>query len=110
MDERTLTALKGSIAKWEAIVAGTGADHGPDNCPLCERYFMDQCFGCPVREKTRRGGCCRSPYVQWDDARFKLGTCTASTPELVVLAQAEVDFLRSLLPVEAAIAKAEGQS
>lgn len=28
MDENTLTALKGSIAKWEGIVAGTIRDLG----------------------------------------------------------------------------------
>src|SRR5262245_41236356 len=33
MDDETLEALNGSIAKWQAIVGGTGEDEGAENCP-----------------------------------------------------------------------------
>jgi len=38
MDEKTLAALRGSISKWEGIVAGTMQDSGASNCPLCKKF------------------------------------------------------------------------
>ena len=98
MDKRTRTALEGSIAKWEAIVAGTGTDEGIDNCPLCQVFFYEQdasgelCEGCPVKEKTGQTGCEGSPYEDWREIPYIYGD------EAKRLAQAELDFLRSLLP------------
>lgn len=99
MPAKTLKALKGSIAKWEAIVAGTGEDMGTHNCPLCHAFYKhDDCDGCPVAEETGNGECHGSPYFLWtasfaDDEPF-----FANTPKRVALAQAELDFLKSLLP------------
>jgi len=98
MPARTLRALKGSIAKWEAIVAGTGEDLGVKNCPLCQEFPDIDCTGCPVRERTGQPFCGGSPYQQWDDETDRAETRRAATPRLVALAQAELDFLRSLLP------------
>lgn len=99
MDERTLTALQGSIAKWEAIAAGTGKDDGTANCPLCEEFYGDDCVECPVKERTGQRACAGSPYDEWTESIgiFKVGG-RADTPARVALAIAEVDFLRSLLP------------
>ena len=100
MDKRTRTALEGSIAKWEAIVAGTGTDEGTENCPLCQLFFDkrdpmgDYCEGCPVKERTGQTCCEGSPYQEWSTNPY------ASEDEAKRLAQAEVDFLRSLLPPE----------
>lgn len=91
MDERTLAALKGSIEKWEKIVAGTGLDKGPDNCPLCQLFYQDDCRGCPVYDFTGQIWCRGSPnewYSQTED-----GSAAEKSA-----AQAELDFLRSLLP------------
>lgn len=106
MDERTLTALKGSIAKWEGIVAGTIEDLGCDNCPLCLEFNEDYvdieqtCGGCPVYRATGRTACQGTPYGDWSRARMLADNArSAVTPELKMAAQAEVDFLRSLLPV-----------
>lgn len=98
MPKRTLKALKGSIAKWEAIVAGTGEDNGSDNCPLCDAFIDRFCEGCPVKQKTGLSFCGGSPYGEFSRHSAVLGTNRATTPELVALAQAELDFLRSLLP------------
>lgn len=38
MEAETLIALQGSIAKWQAIVDGTGTEQGPANCPLCLKF------------------------------------------------------------------------
>jgi hypothetical protein len=95
MDAATLEALKGSIAKWEGIVAGTTRDDGADNCPLCALFNTDDydrienaCEGCPVQKSAGIGFCMQTPYY----AYRHLKTTEA--------AQAELDFLRSLLPAD----------
>jgi hypothetical protein len=100
MDAKTLEALKGSIKKWEGIVKGEIMDNGIDNCPLCELYFGGyECQPCPVYLKTKRIDCDETPYMDW--VAFWDGKSvdkTANCPESRRLAQAEVDFLKSLLP------------
>jgi hypothetical protein len=102
MKDETKRALLGSIKKWEDIVAGTGKNLGSSNCPLCQRFGdfdpdnPDLCVRvgereiepCPVSAKTGKGDCEGSPYYAYE---------RAPSPET---AQAEVDFLRSLLPAE----------
>lgn len=103
MSKATLKALRGSIAKWEKIVAGTGVDKGPDNCALCKRFFYRDCSGCPVNDKTGEG-CQRTPYDRWADVTETETDMTAAghrkavSPEAKEAAQAELDFLKSLLP------------
>lgn len=105
MDERALEALKGSIEKWRAIEAGTVADKGTINCPLCALFIDDDCVACPVRVRDARNAyCSNEEYRAWS-ARMRVldrceydGTRRADTPELVALARAEREFLESLLP------------
>jgi hypothetical protein len=103
MDAETLEALRGSIAKWEAIVAGKGKDKGCANCPLCLKFNRGHihrdkseslpeegpwnCAGCPVAEVTRRDYCEGSPYERYN---------IYATLPLVALE--ELAFLKSLLP------------
>ena len=109
MDDRTLRALQGSIAKWQAIVQGIGTDEGCTNCPLCIEFFdttgetddgevqVDECFECPVFKFTGETGCEGTPHsAAWDalGGRGKL----ANTPAKVAAARAELEFLQSLLP------------
>lgn len=99
MNAETLTALKGSIAKWEAIVAGTGTNGGTSDCPLCKLYnvnrsFVDQCGGCPVMDRTGMKRCIGSPYLRYEEAEDD----GEDEEKLEELAKAELDFLRSLLP------------
>lgn len=119
MNADTRKALIGSIAKWQAIVDGTGEDKGADNCPLCrrfddeERYTDDEgrrryrsCVTergerCPVTLKTGMVSCEGSPYVQWTRLYHSFecgGPYVANTPERLAAAQAELAFLQSLLP------------
>lgn len=120
MDDRTLEALKGSIAKWEAVVAGTGKDDRSENCPLC-RLFINEpkrasdddhivgyCHGCPVVEAVSNDGCRDTPYAEWSahhkrDHAQPFGPLSVVTDcaECTRLAQAEIDFLRGLMPAEA---------
>lgn len=113
MDEKTLTALQGSIKKWEAIVAGTGYDDGADNCSLCilfidngapePEWAQDGCLGCPVALAVGTNGCSKTPYTKWSgyqsgNGRFNGNTRIVFDERSKELAQSELDFLRSLLP------------
>lgn len=102
MDPETLEALKGSIAKWEGIVSGTMHDEGADNCALCQRFHAcfrtipgECCQGCPVNAVSGRG-CDNTPYAHWGMMEID----RVSTDEHRDAAQAELDFLKSLLPKE----------
>jgi hypothetical protein len=92
MDEITLEALKGSIEKWEKIVAGTGIDQGSKNCPLCKVFLEpdppgeNYCDGCPVKEKTGLKLCYGTPYEKWLYCDTKN------------VAEKELEFLKELLP------------
>lgn len=105
MDDIARKALEGSIGKWEAIVAGTGVDHGANDCPLCAIYLRSKgdlappCGGCPVLAKTESPGCYRSPYEEWNGHHFHYHPGMERRihcPECTRLAQAELDFLRGL--------------
>lgn len=114
MDARTLEALKGSIQKWENIVAGTDADRGAENCALCAMFAdnMDdeggECEGCPVKKAVRASGCTRTPYfdyshvTQWSENGQYRVPRQGLEDAARVAAQSELAFLRSLLPPEEA--------
>jgi hypothetical protein len=108
MDAETLEALRGSIAKWEGIVDGTMTDEGPFNCPLCRRFndrkgVSNDCQGCPVMARTGHRGCLESPYQTYDDyiEHCDWNDIPIDKSHAKALAQAELDFLKSLLPSEA---------
>ena len=95
MTEKTLTALKGSIKKWEKIVAGTGTDEGWSNCPLCQLFYGEprNCNGCPVKEKTHLSACVCTPYTKFATARQRKDVSGSRK-----YAKEELKFLKSLLP------------
>ena len=96
MNAKTLKALKGSIAKWERIVAGTGACHGVDNCPLCELFWDRGCRGCPVVQKSGYRLCIGTPFE--GVGRHLSDEGFARTTSAKKAARAELAFLKSLLP------------
>lgn len=107
MKRLTLHALKGSILKWEAIAAGHGLDCGPNNCPLCQEFAGNgsvACMGCPVRDRTRRKYCERTPFIKWYAHQIDVHDTYSSNhveqgcTTCQKLADAEVKFLKSLLP------------
>lgn len=110
MTPETLNALRGSIQKWREIVAGTRPDLGAKDCPLCHLFNNDDteymCKGCPDMDRVSVGACLDTPYAQWSelkdreikDKQRRLNDHTASTPASKAAAQAELDFLISLLP------------
>ncbi len=109
MDTETLTALRGSIAKWEAIVAGKGVDLGADNCPLCRRFndYVNPnagrfCAGCPVALEAGLPRCEGTPYDRYQAAEEAMcdNEDEAGYHENAMAAAAkdELAFLKSLLP------------
>lgn len=100
MPPETLEALRGSIAKWEAIVAGTGEDLGPENCALCQEFITNDCEGCPVYQATQRVYCMSTPYGYYTEGWKAFHIEGRKDIDLTALAQAELDFLKSLLPAE----------
>jgi len=106
MPPKTLRALRGAIAKWKGIVAGTQGDKGTRNCSLCKQFYRNDdrlgCRGCPVRAATQRDYCLGSPHERWRQRmEAKVGyqeSWRVCDEESRALAQAELDFLESLLP------------
>lgn len=83
-------ALAGSIEKWRRIVAGTGRDCGPDNCPLCARYNKySGCGRCPIRQDTGQDYCQATPYDDYYGDYL-------NPPERVKHAKRELAYLRRL--------------
>ena len=103
MNKRTLTALKGSIRKWEKIAAGKGVSRGADTCPLCWLFntgedFSVDCVGCPVMLKTGFRHCVGTPYWRFVGLANRHGRGRATTPAAKAAARRELAFLKSLLP------------
>ena len=103
MNAKTLKALKGSIKKWEKIVAGTGWEQANWNCPLCQ-ISDGSCDLCPVKIKTGKDSCEGSPFCGWDIHQIDVhdqwmgSVRKALCPTCRKLARAELRFLKSLLP------------
>jgi hypothetical protein len=113
MDAATLEALKGSIGHWEDIVACRDNSSGVSACALCAMFREadgESCTECPVKVHTGMDYCSGSPHEEFADALMAVpferkflddGYNFRDYPHLLPLAQAELDFLKSLLPVEA---------
>ena len=105
MEPKTLKALKASIEKWEKNVRARGPGSvllGTEHCPLCQVFYNinGNCYGCPIERKVKNELCDDTPYgkaagawSQWDFNRD-----VTSRKAWQAAAQAEVDFLKSLLP------------
>ena len=103
LSKRQTKALKKSIKKWEAIVAGTGIDDGADNCELCKKYIGCDCKSCPVCLTVSAKWCHNTPHEQWCDYTHRhLKNDLAQEGKVFGkkskrLAQAELDFLKGIL-------------
>lgn len=61
--KKQITALKGSIRKWEKIVDGSGNDDGCKNCPCCQMWASNNlCYGCPIAAFSGEESCYNTPY------------------------------------------------
>ena len=97
MNKKTLEALKASIRHWEENLATDdplkASSKGTD-CALCWLFFDKGCFGCPVNY-TGAIKCWDTPF---DAAAYGISKWKAGGPKPVAEIQAEIDFLKSLLP------------
>ncbi len=106
MDEKTLKALKASIRHWRANVRAIMPDQASvseSDCVLCAQFISNSgCNGCPVKQRTGRMFCQRSPYMAARNAylRWCGDDSLENRRKWRKQAQAELDFLRSLLPVQ----------
>lgn len=108
MEEKTKIALQQSIIKWENNVQLCKEGSAKDitistwTCPLCRLFYDFEdytketcCLGCPIKETTNSPYCRGTPYedvvVPVDNEDY---------PALLEACQAEVEFLKSLLPKE----------
>jgi hypothetical protein len=97
-------ALEKSIEHWERLAANRrlpGEKVGRDHCNLCilYNYSGSDCEGCPVKEKTGREGCMRTPYDKIAHLNMMTPSSYASQ-EFLEVAKEELLFLKSLLPKE----------
>lgn len=108
MPPETLEALRLSIKHWEENVAAVypaAASIGSDGCALCQKFRDNDCVGCPVAEHTNKEACKGTPYYPAISAlHLWLGEPKDAShrEQWRIAAQAELDFLRSLLPTGAA--------
>jgi hypothetical protein len=103
MEPRTLEALKASIAKWERNVEADRAEHvliSSEDCPLCMLFYDEDCVGCPVMQATGALCCGKTPYATASAALSRWSHGVGPHEDYRAAAQAEVDFLKSLLPTE----------
>jgi hypothetical protein len=68
-----LNALRSSIVHWERNAAGDDDGISPQHCALCRSFKMNDCKGCPVREKTGFMDCVETPYVEASKANKFFG-------------------------------------
>lgn len=113
MDANTLRALEESITHWEKNLVTSNPSEvslGGSNCALCQMFVFgdencDPCRGCPVFEHTSFPGCTGTPYhdahisgMQWKYNSYDPDSYDRHKAAFHRAAQAELDFLRSLLP------------
>lgn len=110
MNEITLKALKDSIAHWERMFLFTDKEEfkyervGGSFCALCSIHR--QCQNCPVKIRTKRSACRKTPYTNAHDAYSNVFWTPEKSPMRTkfiwnkwrVCALREINFLKSLLP------------
>jgi len=113
LTKKSLEALKGSIKKWTGIIKRTEIDRGPSNCPLCQLFWNNDgncCRGCPVYAKTHTLYCNGTPHETWADHHESVHedygeASIVECDTCVDHAEAELDFLKSLLPKKKKVKK-----
>lgn len=98
MNQKTLKALKSSIAHWERLASGKRKDGEQPTgqcCALCAQFFDNHCRGCPVASKTKLTACVGTPY--WKASRY-WNLQGPDSRQFKTAAKAELQFLKSLLP------------
>lgn len=69
---------------------------GSTFCPLCARFILYGCIGCPVNKKTGKADCVGTPYGDCVRLYEQLETVTTG---VVAKFEKELSFLKSLRDV-----------
>jgi len=112
MRELTYIAIEESTQKWLRILNEGFSDRGGENCALCKRFTMicemrhedGSIEECPVYESTGNIQWVNTPYYAWIKHHWEYHLHSSQKKveegcaECEELAEAEVAFLKSLLP------------
>lgn len=104
MNAETLAALQGSIKHWEENVKKVKNGEMPiisvSRCNLCNMFFSfdenETCLLCPVKKVSKEIRCKNTPYTKINDIML----FNRPKSELLPACEAELAFLRSLLPTK----------
>lgn len=114
MNKETLEALKKCIEKYERYVEiaknikltinfqaseSYGLIFGVQQCALCNLFYDLYCDGCPIAINTNQTHCGGTLYESIINA-IGANVNSKKNKLIIKLLQAEVDFLKSLLPEE----------
>lgn len=113
MDQMTRDALEASIKHWQEIAEVSTPDQvkiGPYDCALCQMFNIyddefdeENCIDCPVNHSTGKRYCNGSPFEKvWQTSQSWIAGKT-TVEDFRVAAKAELDFLISLRPTDAAL-------
>ena len=89
----TQELLKLSIEKWITIRNAITPnnynifDGANETCALCQKFMVNDCKECPVKEKTREVGCADSPYIDYRRAVGYEAHLKAACDEVVFLTE-----------------------
>lgn len=104
MDSITKQAILDSIARWEKRLDGKPDTPSVQECPLCHVFYRRHkinCRGCPIELAVGKSKCAGTPCEPYDELAYVLEKGREPTEtekaKLIDLAQAEIDFLKSLL-------------
>jgi len=83
--------------KWEGIAFRGAVDRGCRDCPLCDLFITEHCYGCPIRARTNRRTCKGTPYLafckatSFDDRKVHDDASAEAALDML-------NFLKGLLP------------
>ncbi len=94
----TMSALNGSILKWEKIFRGLDQDNGTENCPLCQLFYGNDCLNCPIANDTGAQYCEETPHTDYaltvhEEYEYGQSYTVINYPELKPLAFKELRYL-----------------
>lgn len=110
--EDTLSALEGSVEKWQRIYDGRASNGGPDDCPLCQMFLTPfqfclslderakQCLHCPVALSVGETNCRNTPYqTYWHNpTKHNAGCELLFLQNLLDTWQTTLDSMHNLRP------------
>ena len=112
MTKKALVALKESIQHWERLVSGDrliGEIPNGEHCSLCTSFYNTSlivgdadslCVGCPIKDHTGTSVCFNTPYREVLDTITDYSARQLNKKKFKKAAEAELEFLKSLLPTK----------